>query len=165
MAIINGRFTAKSEEPFAVFIIGVRINRLFAVHKWWPVASAMFPMLRELTANPDLGLLSYETMLYRRGVAFVQYWKSYDHLERYARGTGGIHMKAWARFNKAVGNNGAVGIWHETYTIAPGNFEVVYGNMPKFGLGAALDHVPADGSRETARGRLKAGDSNSNIPA
>ena len=37
----------------------------------------------------------------------------------------------------------AVGIWHETYLVEPNQFEVFYGNMPKFGLGAAMEHVQA----------------------
>jgi hypothetical protein len=47
-----------------------------------------------------------------------------------------------------------VGIWHETYTVNPDQFESVYGNMPRFGLGAAMEHVEAIGRRETARLRL-----------
>jgi hypothetical protein len=47
-----------------------------------------------------------------------------------------------------------VGIWHETYTVSPDQFESVYGNMPKFGLAAAMEHVQAVGRRETARRRL-----------
>ncbi|WP_410923718.1 monooxygenase family protein, partial [Pseudomonas sp. SIMBA_041] len=33
------------DESFVVFIIGMRINRLLAVHKWVPVAKAMGGML------------------------------------------------------------------------------------------------------------------------
>jgi len=47
-----------------------------------------------------------------------------------------------------------VGIWHVTYVVEPNQFEVFYGNMPKSGLGAAIEHVEAVGQRETARLRL-----------
>ena len=47
-----------------------------------------------------------------------------------------------------------MGIWHETYLVDAGKYEAVYGNMPKFGLGAATEHVPAMGRKETARRRL-----------
>ena len=40
---------------------------------------------------------------------------------------------------------GPVGIWHETYLVEPGKFECVYGNMPRFGLAAAGDHVKLEG--------------------
>ena len=48
-----------------------------------------------------------------------------------------------------------MGIWHETYTVNPDQFESVYGNMPKFGLAAAMEHVQAVGRRETARKRIE----------
>lgn len=54
----------------------------------------------------------------------------------------------------AVGTNGDVGIWHETYTIGAGAYESVYVNMPAFGLGAAGALVPATGARATSRGRM-----------
>jgi hypothetical protein len=56
--------------------------------------------------------------------------------------------------NKAIGSDGSVGIWHETYLVGAGKYEAVYGNMPVFGLAAATNHVPAVGRRETARRRL-----------
>ena len=55
---------------------------------------------------------------------------------------------------KAIGGNGVVGIYHETYLVNAGQYEAVYGNMPLFGLAAATQHVPAVGRRETARRRL-----------
>ncbi len=64
------------------------------------------------------------------------------------------HLSAWRQFNKSIGSDGSVGIWHETYLVDPGKYEAVYGNMPVFGLAAATKHVPAVGRRETARRRL-----------
>jgi hypothetical protein len=49
-----------------------------------------------------------------------------------------------------------VGIWHETYRIAPGQYEAIYSGMPAHGLGKVGSLVPASGRRENARGRLKA---------
>lgn len=48
-----------------------------------------------------------------------------------------------------------MGIWHKTYTVNPDQFESVYGNMPRFGLAAAVEHVEAVGRRYTARKRLE----------
>ena len=45
-AAIPGRFTAQADEPFVVFLIGMRFNRLLAFSKWIPTALAMEPMLR-----------------------------------------------------------------------------------------------------------------------
>ena len=84
----------------------------------------------------------------------VQYWRSFDDLENFARDPGDLHMPVWKRFNQSVGSDGSVGIWHETYVIDSGRFECVYGNMPLFGLATATEHVAAVGNRETARLRL-----------
>ena len=88
------------------------------------------------------------------GIALVQYWRSFEDLERFARAKDEPHLSAWRRFNKAVGADGSVGIWHETFLVDAGRYEAVYGNMPVFGLAAATQHVPAVGKRETARRRL-----------
>jgi hypothetical protein len=153
-SIFRGRFSAQIDGPFVVFIIGMRVNRLWAVHQWLPVASAMGPMIAELTRQPELGLLHAETYLYWRGAALVQYWRSFEHLERFARDPAASHLGAWKRFNRAVGASGSVGIWHETYVVAADQYECVYGNMPRRGLAMAGAHVPAVGARETARRRL-----------
>ena len=60
------------------------------------------------------------------------------------------------RFNKAVGSNGDVGIWHETYLIEPGQYENVYNNMPAYGLAAAGTIHDATGPRARADGRREA---------
>ena len=58
-------------------------------------------------------------------------------------------------FNKEVGNDGTVGIFHETYAIQGGAYENVYGNMPPFGLGKVAGLIPATGSRNEARDRMR----------
>jgi hypothetical protein len=57
--IIAERMTAAIEDEVIVFLIGMRINRLWKVHKWWPIARAMPRMLRELAASPDSGFLGF----------------------------------------------------------------------------------------------------------
>ncbi len=154
--IFPGRFTAEIDGPFVVFIIGMRINRLLAVTKWVPTALAMGPMLRSLAQDPDSGYLGGETFLYSGGVGLIQYWRSAEDLERFARSPEEPHLKSWQRFNRAVGKDGSVGIWHETYPVAAGAYEVIYANMPRFGLSAATRHVPVGKRGETARERLSA---------
>ena len=58
--IFNGRYTAKTDEPFVVFLIGMRINRWWRFDKWIPVSSAMGPMLKTLFTNAEKGLLHAE---------------------------------------------------------------------------------------------------------
>src|SRR5664279_4513144 len=152
--IFPGRYTARTDKPFVVFLIGMRINQLWAVNKWMPVASAMPTMLKTLAANPAKGFLGVETWIRWREVMGVQYWRSFEDLEQFARSPSDPHLQAWKDFNQRVGSNGSVGIWHETFLVEAGQYECVYGNMPRYGLAAATEHVPAVGNRETARLRL-----------
>ncbi len=162
--VIPGRFTAEIDEPFVVFLIGMRVNKLFAFSKWIPTARAMSPMLQSLNQNPEKGFLGGETFVYWRGVGLIQYWRSFEDLERFARNPADAHLKAWQRFNQAIGADGSVGIWHETYLIEPGKYKAIYGNMPVFGLAAATKHVPAMGRKETA-GRRLGGDGEPSAPS
>ena len=163
--VVPGRFTAKMEEPFVVFIIGMRINRPLAVRKWFPTVRAMGPMLEELYRHPEKGFLGAEFFLYRWGPAILQYWRSFEDLERFARNPDDPHMPAWRRFNQSVGTDGSVGIWHETYAVGAGRHETIYNNMPPFGLAKATERVPARGQLETARQRLRRGDNEPAVPS
>ena len=156
--VMQGRFTAKMDDPFVVFMIGMRINRPLAIGKWLPTARAMGPMLKELYKHPEKGFLGGEFFFYLWGPALVQYWRSFEDLERFARDPNAPHMPAWQRFNSEARSSGAVGIWHETYLVEPGAYEAIYANMPEFGLAKATERVPAIGGRETARRRLMRGE-------
>ena len=75
----RGRYSARIEGDFVVFLIGMRINRPWKVQRWWPVAAAMRPMLKELEDDPDSGLLHVRQALIG-GPAAIQYWRSFEHL-------------------------------------------------------------------------------------
>jgi hypothetical protein len=152
--VFPGRYAAQSSEPFVVFLIGMRVNRTFALRRWTRVAAAMPPMLAELKRDPSLGLLHAQFFVYWRGVGLVQYWRSFEQLHAYAHARDAAHLPAWAEFNRRIGGDGAVGIWHETYTVSAGQYECIYANMPRFGLGAAAEHLPATGRLESARSRI-----------
>jgi len=152
--IFNQKMTAEIDGDFVVFLIGVRINKPWKVHKWLPVVLAMPRMIKELAAKPESGFLGHEPFL---GGSMVQYWRSFEHLERYARNRDGQHWPAWVAFNRTVGYaSGDVGIWHETYLVPAGQYECVYGSIPRFGLAKAGRHVPVSGARDSARGRVQA---------
>ncbi len=153
--IIPGRYAAQIEGPFVVFLIGLRVNKILAFHKWIPTAQAMGPMLTELYARPESGFLGAHTSLYWRGVMLTQYWRSFDHLIAYAQARDSHHLPAWKAFNQRVGEDGTVGIWHETYQVAAGQYECIYNNMPRMGLALASTHVPATGHLQDARSRMK----------
>lgn len=162
--VFPGRYTAEIDEPFIVFLIGMRVNRIFAVRKWLRTARAMNKMLRALQTHPEKGFMGGQAIRYRRGLGLIQYWRSFDDLERFARNPSEPHLEAWGRYNQTIGADGTVGFWHETYMVEPGKYEAVYGNMPVFGLAAVARHVPATGRRETARRRL-GGESDPAVPS
>ena len=154
MAEINAkRMTVEFDGDFVVFLIGMRINKPWKVHKWLPVFLTMPRLLKELSQRPESGFLG-ATMGFP---AIIQYWRSFDHLEAYARDKDLSHWPAWVAFNKRIGGSrGDVGIWHETYKVAAGQYEAVYSGMPAFGLGKIGRLVTASGARESARGRITA---------
>ena len=154
--VFRGRYTAETEGSFVVFLIGMRINQLWKVWEWWPVVAAMPRMLAELEGHPEKGFLGGQFFFAfaNRAPALIQYWRSFDDLDRFARSREEPHLAAWREFNRRAGRTGSVGVWHETYLVAAGQHEGIYVNMPRFGLGAVASHVPASGRRETARRRL-----------
>ena len=105
--IFPGRFTANAKDDFVVFLIGMRINKFWALHKWLPVAKAMGPMLKSLRANPGTGFLSAESFTNLRTSCLLQYWRSFEDLERFSKNPGETHRSAWQAFNRAVGSNPA----------------------------------------------------------
>jgi len=152
--VINERMHARLEGDFVVFLIGMRFNQLWKIHKWLPVVVAMPRMLKELYSKPELGFLHHE-MWFSRTIIVVQYWRSMDQLMSYAKSKDSSHLPAWKDFNQSVGTDGSVGIWHETYSVSPGTYENIYGNMPPFGLGKAGILEKAQGQHASAQGRLK----------
>lgn len=156
MAINKARMCAELDGEFVVFLIGARLARPWKVWKWWPVVRAMTAMRRELAEHPELGFLHAQDFNGFPDAMTVQYWRSFEHLEAYARARDHRHLPAWQSFYKTVGLDGDVGIWHETYLVAPGRYEAIYGGMPPFGLGLAGKLVNAMGAKQEARQRIKA---------
>ena len=155
----KGRYTAVADDPgheVVVFLIGMRFNKLWKIHRWWPPFAAMPKMLAELRQHPDKGLLGARMAFGGRTITVVQYWRSFDHLEAYARSTDDLHLPAWRRFNARVGASGDVGVYHETYRLTPGSYETVYSNMPVMGLAAAIGHAPVRRAADGARDRITA---------
>jgi len=151
--IRNERLTANLDGEFVVFLIGMRINKPLQAHKWLPVVRAMPRMIKELYRQPELGFIHAE-MWFARTTIMVQYWRSMEQLLAYAKNKNAEHLPAWQAFNRSVGTDGSVGIWHETYAASAGTYENVYLNMPAFGLGKAGTLQPAVGGRQSASGRL-----------
>lgn len=153
MEIIKDRVTAVKEEDFYLFLIGMRINKLWKFHKWVPVFFQMAKMLSELERDKSIGCLG-GNYWFGRNIICIQYWKSFEHLENFAKSRDCFHLSAWQKFLKRVGTNGDVGIWHETYQVSKGSYENIYVNMPPFLLGKVGKLSQVAGSNNSARKRM-----------
>ena len=153
--IKQGRWAAHIEGDFVVFLIGARPDKLHLVRSLLDLGGrrGMPAMIAQLSADPSKGLLGYET-----GGPFstlvIQYWRSFEALERWANSEDDPHAEIWRNYWRRVGKAGRTGIWHETYLVRAGEYEAIYGNMPPYGLARASSLVPLQGS--TARTRMRA---------
>lgn len=147
------RTTHQPSEKVAIFLIGMRFNKLWRPDAWLPAFLAMPRMLRELSKDPDAGLLGFRLLFGERGVTVVQYWRDIDSIYAYANDAGREHRPAWTAFYRTAKRvPDAVGIWHETFEIA--RAESLYGAMPATGLAKALGVIPITGRNRTARTRM-----------
>ncbi len=144
---------AEIDGDFVVFLIGARINsKLQLARSVLDLGGrrGMQHMLKYLMDRPERGLLAYEFGY----PTIVQYWRSFEHLEAFARDKDDPHLEAWRRYWRRVGRSERTGIWHETYLVREGEYEAVYGNMPAYGLGKAGRLIPMSeglGARERLR--------------
>ena len=152
--VVAGRMSADIEGDFVVFLIGMRFNRPWHVVKSLYAFTAMPRMLAYLRAHPEAGMLHAMLAFGASGPIVVQYWRSVEQLEGFARDARAPHHPAWKTWSRLVGyQKPDVGIWHESYQVKAGNYECLYGNMPPFGLARAAEQVPVARKGETAAER------------
>jgi hypothetical protein len=149
---VAGRQSAQIEGDFVVFLIGAEFNPLHPIRTIRDLGGrrGMTYMLKYLSQHPEKGLLHYEMGL----PTIVQYWRSFEHLEAFARDQDDPHSVAWRNYWKRIGKDNRSGIWHETYLVRAGEYEAVYANCRPRGLAVAGTLVPV-GADSSARGRLK----------
>ncbi|WP_181701907.1 monooxygenase family protein [Chthonobacter albigriseus] len=150
---VSDRVRAHVQGDFVVFIIGLRINRPWRVTSYLRPMLAMRSMLDELQQiGPDSGLLHVERVGF---LTFIQYWRSFDHLESYARDSTRKHRPAWTAFNLQMKRrSGDVGLFHETYLVQGGKYEAVYRGMPPTGLAVAGEQALVNDAADSARQRI-----------
>jgi hypothetical protein len=149
----QGRWAASVDGDFVVFLIGARMDWRHPLRTFRDLGGmqGMPYMLKHLSKRPESGLLGFQTY----GLTMnVQYWRSFEDLERFANAQDQPHRPAWRNYWKRVGRDPRSGIWHETFLVRAGEYEAVYGNMPPHGLGRASSLVSLRDD-STARGRLK----------
>lgn len=152
--VFPGRFTTGAPPAAAaVFLIGMRINTFRGLVKAGPIFTALPKMMRFLAQHPESGLLGSANW-FGRTTILVSYWRSAADVQRFASDTSAPHAAAWRNFTQHIGSGPDIGVWHELYTIRPGDFEAVYLNMPKFGLAGATEHIPVGDGTRTSKQRM-----------
>jgi len=102
-------------------------------------------------ANPEKGLLGYESY----GLTTtVQYWRSFEHLEAFARDADDLHLETWRTYWKRVGKSDRTGIWHETILVRAGDSKPSTATCRPGGLAKAGTCVPLSRSSR-ARTRVE----------
>lgn len=145
MKVQAGRYTANHPDDFVVLLIGLRINKIRKFREWMPVFREAFSMTKEaltLPGQPLLGSYPVWKMDDRRVLFFVQHWRSFDALMEWSNDKTLLHRPGMQGFMRRTAYNGNVGVWHETYKVATGQFEAIYANMPAMSLAAAGEFVP-----------------------
>jgi len=137
MKIHPGRHMADVQSGCTVFLIGLRVNKLWKLPRILWVNKEFNKMMKELQQQPELGLLHFESW-FGNPTLMVQYWQSREHLFGYSRNPELSHASAWGKYMRKLGQSSDFGLWHETYDITPETSESMYLNMPPFGLGKAV---------------------------
>ena len=156
MEINKGRWTVQIEGDFVVFLIGAEVRDPGQAGPAAELLMSMIDMLAELEQDPSKGLLGYQVFGAVGGV-IVQYWRSFEALEAYAKNPDAKHAPVWRAWNRlSDGELAPAGIWHETFQVSAGRYEAVYGNMPLTGLQRAGTPMTVTAARESARQRMSA---------
>jgi hypothetical protein len=154
--VVPGRITHRHDGELVVFLIGMRINKPWRPDLWMPAFMAMPKMLQELFTDRESGFIGARFTMGAGGPTIVQYWNSLEKLYAYASDRTSEHRPAWTAFNKRARKApGAVGIWHETYSVA--GAESMYVGMPTSGLALATEAVPVEARTNAARDRMRDG--------
>jgi hypothetical protein len=157
MAPQPGRWTAELDGDFVVFLIGAMVHDPEVAAETRELVMAMADMLEELEADPSKGLLGYTRHGEPGKGVLVQYWRSFEALEAYARNPGARHAPVWRAWNRlGAGDRDGAGIWHETFKVNAGNYEAIYQNTPVIGLQKAGRPLTVTEARDSARARLAA---------
>ena len=151
--IFTGQYTATTNKSFVIFLVGIRINNLWALHKWIPFVTRLFLLRKHLKKNNHSSLLNTKTWYSRREIMLVQYWHSLESLETFAHSEMEPHLVSWREYNTKIGKSADIGVWHETYFVDKRNFESIYNNMPRSGLALATNHCSISDIMD--RGSLK----------
>jgi hypothetical protein len=155
-AVYPGRYTAGNDQDLVVFLIGMRFNGFAGLRYALQAFVSMPRMLASLEKHPETGCLGGHVAFGWKTAYVMQYWRSFDDLDRFAKAPNDEHHPMWRWYMRLGDKARDTGIWHETFRVAAGSYESIYANMPRFGLAKATTHVPIVPATSTARKRIEA---------
>jgi hypothetical protein len=152
----RGRKTALIKGDFAVFHIGARPNNTID-NKFKHIGDAMAAIQQELEDRPELGCLGTENYIGEngQGTFTVQYWRSLEHLNAYARSSTNRHYSPWKRLMQIGRESSDIAFWHEAFEVKDGKYECIYVNCPPLLLGNCRETelIQCEGRLNSAAGR------------
>jgi hypothetical protein len=77
--VFSGRYTAEVADPVILFVIGMWVNRLLALHRWLLPTFNTLRLCIHLKISPPEGYLCGYLYLYWQSIGMMQYWKEFDH--------------------------------------------------------------------------------------
>lgn len=154
--------TDSHDDELVVFLLGMTVRKPWRLDQLGFATYAMARMQAELiknrNADASIGYLGGYNAMALHGPTVVQYWRSFDDLEHYARADDRRHRPAWLKMYRLAHDAKSVGmgLWHETYSVPAGAHETIYGNMRPIGLAKAVGAQPMERRGRTSRERLNA---------
>lgn len=156
-APVLGRHAANPDSDIALFLIGLRVNRLTSLRNGLRVVTSMLRLLGDLRDDHDSGYRGHRILFgpTPREVMVLQYWASGEQLLAFATDPRHRHRAAWRDFEQMVRSSaGGIGLWHEIYRVPRDGISSFYRDIPPVGL-AAITGLVAKGPRggDSARSR------------
>ncbi|WBB78420.1 DUF4188 domain-containing protein [Micromonospora sp. WMMD882] len=140
-----GRHAADPDSDIALFLIGLRINRLRSLRGGLRVVTSMLRLLDDLHDDHDSGYRGHRILFgpTPREMTVLQYWASREQLLAFATDPGHRHRAAWREFERMVRSSaGGVGLWHEIYRVPRDGISSFYLDVPPLGLAAVTGLTP-----------------------
>ena len=153
--VIDKRVTASIEGDFVVFLIGMRVNQALEGLEVAAGVRRDAADAAELEASPESGFLGAGRYVGSpRRPMVVQYWRSFEHLERLRAQQGRRALAGLGRSSTSASGRAATWASGTRPTwCPPASYDSVYNNMPPIGLGAVTELIPAAGRNASAAGR------------
>lgn len=139
-------------EELCLVRLGLQVRRFGAILEARRLTRAIDRAAAEAIAQ-GAGLLHSERFLFAwNHYGVLQYWRSFDDLERWSRQP--PHADWWRALAERARRRDDLGVYHETYAVPRGQVESIYLNCRPVGLAAFGPTAEATGARTTARDRL-----------